>query len=77
MNCDGDLDGKVIGTVERLGVAIAYVKDRRALTRPVATDGADVAHELKMAERWPEVAAVRLPRKRLLAEPGASARSHD
>ncbi len=37
MNCDGDLDGKVIGTVERLGVAIAYVKDRRALTRPVAT----------------------------------------
>jgi hypothetical protein len=37
MNCDGDLDGKVIGTVERLGVVIAYVKDRRALTRPVAT----------------------------------------
>ena len=24
-------------TVERLGVTIAYVKDRRALTRPVAT----------------------------------------
>lgn len=37
MNCDHDLDGKVIGTVERLGVVIAYVKDRRALTRPVAT----------------------------------------
>jgi hypothetical protein len=37
MNCDGDLDGKVIGTVERLGVTIAYVKDRRALTRRVAT----------------------------------------
>ena len=37
MNCDGDLDGKVIGTVERLGVVIAYVKDRRALVRPVAT----------------------------------------
>jgi hypothetical protein len=37
MNCDGDLDGKVIGTVERLGVTIAYVKDRRALTRPVTT----------------------------------------
>jgi Dolichyl-phosphate-mannose-protein mannosyltransferase len=38
MNCDSDLDGKVIGTVERLGVVIAYVKDRRALTRqPVAT----------------------------------------
>jgi len=37
MNCDSDLDGRVIGTVERLGVTIAYVKDRRALTRPVAT----------------------------------------
>ena len=37
MNCDRDLDGKVIGTVERLGVTIAYVKDRRALTHPVAT----------------------------------------
>jgi Dolichyl-phosphate-mannose-protein mannosyltransferase len=37
MNCDSDLDGKVIGTVERLGVTIAYVKDRRALIRPVAT----------------------------------------
>jgi hypothetical protein len=37
MNCDGDVDGKVIGTVERLGVVIAYVKDRRALTRPLAT----------------------------------------
>jgi hypothetical protein len=37
MNCDGDLDGKVIGTVERLGVVIAYVKDRRALIPSVAT----------------------------------------
>ncbi|TPQ42389.1 hypothetical protein C2U70_01650 [Bradyrhizobium guangdongense] len=37
LNCDNDLDGKIIATVERLGVAIAYVKDRRALTRPVAT----------------------------------------
>lgn len=37
MNCDADLDGKVIGTVERLGVVIAYIKDRRALTHPVAT----------------------------------------
>ena len=36
MNCDRDLDGKVIGTVERLGVAIAYVKDRRALIPPAA-----------------------------------------
>ena len=38
MNCDRDLDGEVIGTVERLGVPIAYVKDRRAIMkRPVAT----------------------------------------
>ena len=37
MNCDGDLDGKVVATVERLGVVIAYVKDRRALTGPLAT----------------------------------------
>jgi hypothetical protein len=41
MNCDGDLDGKVIGTVERLGVVIAYIKDRRAQTRPVTTDAAN------------------------------------
>ena len=32
MNCDNDLDGKIIGTVTRLGVPIAYIKDRRALT---------------------------------------------
>jgi hypothetical protein len=38
MNCDQDLDGEVIGTVQRLGVPIAYVKDRRAIMkRPVAT----------------------------------------
>ena len=38
MNCDRDLDGDVIGIVERLGVPIAYVKDRRAIVkRPVAT----------------------------------------
>jgi hypothetical protein len=38
MNCDRDLDGEVIGTVERFGVPIAYVKDRRAIVkRPVAT----------------------------------------
>jgi hypothetical protein len=41
MNCDSDLDGKVIGTVERLGVVISYIKDRRALTRPVTTDTAN------------------------------------
>jgi hypothetical protein len=38
MNCDRDLDGEVIGTVQRLGVPIAYVKDRRAIMKlPVAT----------------------------------------
>jgi hypothetical protein len=37
MNCDADLDGKIIGTVERMGVPIAYVKDRRALIRTTAT----------------------------------------
>jgi hypothetical protein len=37
MNCDRDLDGEVVGTVERLGVPIAYVKDRRALVPSVAT----------------------------------------
>ena len=31
LNCDGDVDGKIIGTVERLGVVIAYIKDLRAL----------------------------------------------
>ena len=37
LNCDADLDGKVVGTVERLGVVIAYVKDRRSLMLPLAT----------------------------------------
>ena len=37
MNCDEDLDGKIIGTVRRLGVPIAYIKDRRELvSRAVA-----------------------------------------
>jgi hypothetical protein len=38
MDCDRDLDGEVVGTVERFGVPIAYVKDRRAIVkRPIAT----------------------------------------
>ncbi|QIG98286.2 MULTISPECIES: hypothetical protein [unclassified Bradyrhizobium] len=38
MNCDRDLDGEIVGTVERLGVPIAYVKDRRAIMKqPLAT----------------------------------------
>jgi hypothetical protein len=37
MNCDHDLDGEVIGIVERMGVPVAYLKDRRAIMkRPVA-----------------------------------------
>jgi hypothetical protein len=42
MNCDNNLDGMVVGTVERLGVVISYVKDRRALIRPMTTDAANV-----------------------------------
>ena len=37
MNCDRALDGRVIGTIERLGVTIAVVKDRRPQTRSTAT----------------------------------------
>jgi len=33
MNCDRAIDGKVIATIERLGVVIGVVKDRRALTK--------------------------------------------
>lgn len=48
MNCDRDLDGEVIGTVERLGVPIAYVKDRRAIMkRPVATLAPPLANPRK------------------------------
>jgi hypothetical protein len=34
MNCDRALDGRVVATVERLGVLIGVVKDRRALIGP-------------------------------------------
>jgi hypothetical protein len=38
MDCDTALEGKVIATIERLGVPIGVVKDRRGITRPgVAT----------------------------------------
>jgi hypothetical protein len=33
MNCDRMLDGKVIARIERSGVVIGVVKDRRALVR--------------------------------------------
>jgi hypothetical protein len=32
--CDNVIDGKVILTIERMGVAIGVVKDRRAITQP-------------------------------------------
>jgi hypothetical protein len=35
MNCDRVLAGQVVATIERLGVPIGYVKDRRAITRPL------------------------------------------
>jgi hypothetical protein len=31
MNCDRALDGRIIARIERLGVLIGVVKDRRAL----------------------------------------------
>jgi hypothetical protein len=34
MNCDRVLDGTVVAAIERLGVRIGVVKDRRALVRP-------------------------------------------
>jgi hypothetical protein len=34
MNCDRALNGKIIATVERLGVPIGVIKDRRALVSP-------------------------------------------
>jgi hypothetical protein len=34
MNCDRILKGKVIVTIQRLGVPIGYIKDRRALAGP-------------------------------------------
>ncbi len=34
MNCDRALNGKIVATVERLGVPIGVVKDRRALVSP-------------------------------------------
>jgi hypothetical protein len=37
MNCDRAMDGTIIATIERLGVPIGVVKDRRATTRPGLT----------------------------------------
>jgi hypothetical protein len=37
LNCDQDVDGRIIGTVERLGVVIAYIKDLRPPNPPETT----------------------------------------
>jgi hypothetical protein len=34
MNCDRAVDGKIVAVVERLGVVIGVVKDRRAVIHP-------------------------------------------
>ena len=34
MNCDNMLEGRVVALVERLGVVLAVVKDRRAIIAP-------------------------------------------
>ena len=34
MDCDREFKGRVVATVERLGVLISVVKDRRAITHP-------------------------------------------
>jgi hypothetical protein len=39
MNCDRVLGGRVVATIERLGVPIGYVKDRRDITRPLLSQG--------------------------------------
>jgi hypothetical protein len=46
MNCDRDLDGEIVGVVERFGVPIAYVKDRRTIVnRPMATAASPLSIE--------------------------------
>ena len=37
LNCDRDVEGRIIGTVERLGVVIAYIKDLRPPNPPETT----------------------------------------
>jgi hypothetical protein len=39
MGCDGAIHGTVIAKIERMGVTIGVVKDRRALTRPELARG--------------------------------------
>jgi hypothetical protein len=38
MDCDREFKGRVVATVERLGVVIGVVKDRRAITHPNLAD---------------------------------------
>ncbi|MBR0956592.1 hypothetical protein [Bradyrhizobium japonicum] len=44
MDCDRDLDGKIVSTIERFGVPVAYVKDRRSLVGHPATTAAWISH---------------------------------
>lgn len=39
MDCDRALEGKIVGTIERLGVPIGVIKDRRDLTKPAVAIG--------------------------------------
>jgi hypothetical protein len=46
MNCDRDLDGEIVGVVERFGVPNAYVKDRRSIVNPpIATAASPLSIE--------------------------------
>ena len=43
MNCDGVLAGTIVTKIERQGVLIGVVKDRRAITRPMVGDAGHIA----------------------------------
>jgi hypothetical protein len=48
MSCDRVLAGKVVTTIERMGVPIGVVKDRRAITRPEFAQASDAAQDHTM-----------------------------
>ena len=47
MNCDRLVDGRVIATIERFGVPIGVVKDRRGLTQKVLNQPFESARQIK------------------------------
>jgi hypothetical protein len=51
MNCDRMLDGKVIAKIERLGVVIGVVKDRRAIIRSNLAHAQQHSPPLQVARR--------------------------